>query len=330
MLSTLLWLTIGFVPLDVTSLETHIGDVSKSIVFSRTHNAHDLYELSLSRGAETLSCMEGRFQLPDQAKFNRPDPMRDWNWLQPHTINLYEYVGNDPINSWDPSGLYVVREPELTGDVDKDEKILKQHQQRIEAFEASRAVNLERGGEVEKAVASYGGLGEENGVVVAFASPSDPEADGAVEEYSIETTIDNDGNLKARLDYALVNIDPSVFSDRGKLEAVSGHEGAHLRQRQTFASSISFDFPEGDPSLNITHGQAETEAFLVTDRILDLWNGPPQSYRARGGTVKLGKGISGNKLLNNIGKIIDGPSYRAKKDLPLFKNFPSSNLSGQQ
>ncbi len=49
--------------------------------------------------------MKGRFQLPDQAKFNRPDPMRDWNWLQPHTINLFEYVGNDPIDKWDPTGF---------------------------------------------------------------------------------------------------------------------------------------------------------------------------------------------------------------------------------
>ncbi len=84
-----------------------MGDVSKSNVFRPSPNTHDLYELRLSRGAETLSCMEGRFQLPDQAKFNRPDPQRDWNWLVPHTINLYEYVGNDPINSWDPSGFGV-------------------------------------------------------------------------------------------------------------------------------------------------------------------------------------------------------------------------------
>ncbi len=105
MLSTLLWLTIGFAPLAVTSLETYMGDVSKSNVIRPSPNTHDLYELRLSRGAETLSCMEGRFQLPDQAKFNRPDPQRDWNWLLPHTINLYEYVGNDPINYWDPSGF---------------------------------------------------------------------------------------------------------------------------------------------------------------------------------------------------------------------------------
>lgn len=44
------------------------------------------------------------------AKFNRPDPMRDWDWLRPHTLNLYEYVGNDPVNKWDPTGLFELDE----------------------------------------------------------------------------------------------------------------------------------------------------------------------------------------------------------------------------
>ncbi len=43
--------------------------------------------------------------MPDKAKFNRPDPQRDWDWLRPHTLNLYEYCANDPVNNWDPNGL---------------------------------------------------------------------------------------------------------------------------------------------------------------------------------------------------------------------------------
>ena len=48
--------------------------------------------------------MKGRFQLAAIAKFNRPDPARDWDWENPHSINLYLYVRNDPINAWDPTG----------------------------------------------------------------------------------------------------------------------------------------------------------------------------------------------------------------------------------
>ena len=93
-----------FVFVGVTFPETHIGVVSKSNLSRPTPNTHDRFELGLSCGAESLNYMKGRFQLPTYAKFNRPDPMRDWNWLAPHTINLYEYVGNDPINAWDPDG----------------------------------------------------------------------------------------------------------------------------------------------------------------------------------------------------------------------------------
>ena len=50
--------------------------------------------------------MKGRFQLAAIAKFNRPDPARDWDWMNPHSLNLYQYVRNNPINLFDPYGLF--------------------------------------------------------------------------------------------------------------------------------------------------------------------------------------------------------------------------------
>ena len=52
-----------------------------------------------------LNYMKGRYQLANFAKFNRPDPMRDWDWEKPSSINLYQYVRNNPIMSWDPNGF---------------------------------------------------------------------------------------------------------------------------------------------------------------------------------------------------------------------------------
>jgi len=56
--------------------------------------------------ASGLNYMKGRFQLANYAKFNRPDPMRDWDWENPHSINLYEYVRNNPVMANDPTGLF--------------------------------------------------------------------------------------------------------------------------------------------------------------------------------------------------------------------------------
>lgn len=33
--------------------------------------------------------------------------MRDWDWTRPHTLNLYEYCANDPVNAWDPDGYFL-------------------------------------------------------------------------------------------------------------------------------------------------------------------------------------------------------------------------------
>lgn len=57
------------------------------------------YDASLA-----LNYMKGRYQDPAHGMFTRPDPARDWDWLNPMTLNLYEYASNDPILRWDPNG----------------------------------------------------------------------------------------------------------------------------------------------------------------------------------------------------------------------------------
>jgi len=108
-------------------------------------------------GALDLNYMKGRYQQAATAKFNRPDPMRDWDWMNPYTLNLYEYVGNDPINEWDPTG-FAPYDFASTGDVDKD----RVYQ---DAFEKARQANIQLGGEVAEKARALGNPGDGNGIV---------------------------------------------------------------------------------------------------------------------------------------------------------------------
>lgn len=47
-------------------------------------------------------------------KFNRPDLIRYWDWLSPQSLNLYQYVMNNPVSLWDPLGLKPVTPGEIT------------------------------------------------------------------------------------------------------------------------------------------------------------------------------------------------------------------------
>ena len=49
--------------------------------------------------------MKARHYRASFGRMNRPDPARDFNVLNASSMNLYAYVGNNPVNAWDPTGL---------------------------------------------------------------------------------------------------------------------------------------------------------------------------------------------------------------------------------
>ncbi|MET1256362.1 RHS repeat domain-containing protein [Aliikangiella maris] len=49
--------------------------------------------------------MKARHYQPVYGRLNRPDPARDFNIFNASSFNLYAYVGNNPVNTWDPTGL---------------------------------------------------------------------------------------------------------------------------------------------------------------------------------------------------------------------------------
>ncbi len=49
--------------------------------------------------------MKARHYKPIYGRMSRPDPARDFNIFNASSFNLYAYVGNNPVNAWDPTGL---------------------------------------------------------------------------------------------------------------------------------------------------------------------------------------------------------------------------------
>lgn len=65
-----------------------------------------------------LVYMKARYMSPNSGRFLTPDPARDFNLFNPHSYNLYSYVGSDPINLVDPTGMMSCQS---NGDCPKDE-----------------------------------------------------------------------------------------------------------------------------------------------------------------------------------------------------------------
>ncbi len=55
-------------------------------------------------GATGLTYMRARYYDADAARFNRPDPARDFDPYLPSTVNLYQYARANPVNLVDPDG----------------------------------------------------------------------------------------------------------------------------------------------------------------------------------------------------------------------------------
>ena len=58
-----------------------------------------------------LVYMRARYYNGSEGRFMRPDPARDLDIYFPSSMNLYQYVSNNPVNAWDPTGLVEEEDP---------------------------------------------------------------------------------------------------------------------------------------------------------------------------------------------------------------------------
>ena len=228
--------------------------------------------------------------------------MRDWDWENPQSLNLYQYVRNNPVTGFDPFGFY---EFESTG----NKKLDKKYQAK---FEAARRANLKRGGDIAKTSEAYGDMGAANGIIVRFAVP---ETEGAEAEqgssYSLKVIQRDDGTDEwSAPSTSIVTFNPSIFSKKSShIEAVVGHEGSHQEDDNAFLASFDQETLEHDESLNPTIRDTEKKAYLITHDILSK-AGITEYFETDGEPVSLGKNVKANEVQENIRKILQSPQYK--------------------
>lgn len=168
------------------------------------------------------------------------------NLTNPQTLNLYAMVADDPESFADLDGHYLVSPSGCGGN--GSAKCQKKYDKRIDKFEKARQKDLKsKDPRVRAAAASYGTRGQVNGVHVGVT-----KLDAGIK-----------GSVDDKSGFGKTDIEVNINSDLGgkSLEETVAHEGSHVEDDQKYDSSPMDAFGNHDPSLNLTHGQTEFNAY---------------------------------------------------------------------
>ena len=183
-----------------------------------TGNEHDA-ETGLDYfGARYYASTMGRFMSPDWSAKVAPVPyakLRD-----PQTLNLYAYVGNNPLFRTDPTGHYVCSGSKANCNLVKDAI--------ANIKEAANSGNLTKkeAAALNKVLGFYGQAGKDNGVTVGFQKTG--VSAGGTSTENGRTTI----TLSLRSTLANPNSRQNGASPDTEAAAQAAHEGEHGVQQQ--------------------------------------------------------------------------------------------------
>jgi RHS repeat-associated protein len=140
-----------------------IYDVAHALrIFHTTSPERDSESGNDYFGARYYGSSMGRFMSPDWSA--KADPVPYAKLDNPKTLNLYAYVGNNPLSRIDPTGHCL-----CNGSKDQCAKI-QTGLNLIKSAEANLGANSKGGKALQKVLDFYGSAGKDNGVNISFGS----------------------------------------------------------------------------------------------------------------------------------------------------------------
>ncbi len=194
-------------------------------------------------GARYFSGAQGRWTIPDWSQ--KPQPVPYATLGDPQTLNLYVYVRNNPLRSFDADGHYEV----YSSGCGDDAKCQKKYNKVVSRVEKARQKDLKsKDANVRAGAASFGAQGEANGVHVGLKA--------------------NQGNIKGSvksLSSTPFNPDVQVTIDSGlkgkSLEETIAHEGTHVADDLNFLNSYDLSTRSYAAGANYTGRETEFRAY---------------------------------------------------------------------
>ena len=198
-------------------------------------------------GARYYASTMGRFMSPDWSAKAEPVPYAKLD--DPQSLNLYDYVRNNPLSRVDVDGHYDAINQTVSA-CNHNASCIKNGLKAVVRGEKARLKDLKsKDANVRAGAAAFGALGENNGVHVTYTNLAGQGINGSV---------DPSGSS-----FGTANIQVQIDSNRssGGMQETFAHEGTHVADDFKFLNSFNPMTMGYDQTLNPTHFQTEFNAF---------------------------------------------------------------------